>query len=163
MTTVKAAPKAKARTTKKVEAVPGLDQFAVANMEVPTAMREIAEKSVDQAKEAYQKIKTAAEEANDVIEDSYETARQNVVEFNKKTIEIAKENTDATFDFFKDMLAVKSLAEAIELQTGFTRKQFEAYSAQAKDFQELATKAATDAAQPVKEVVEKTFKDIKAA
>lgn len=163
MTTAKTAPKAKAKTAKKEEVVPGLDQFNVANMEVPTAMREIAEKSVDQAKDAYRKFKTAAEEANDVIEDSYETVRQNVVEFNKRTIDVAKENTDATFEFLKDMLAVTSLSEAIELQSGFTRKRFEAYSAQAKGFQELATKAATDAAQPVKDVVEKTLKDIKAA
>lgn len=161
MTTAKAAPKKAA--PKKAEAVPGLDQFAVTNMEVPAVMREMAEKSVDQAKEAYQKIKSATEEATDVIEDSYETARQNVVEFNKKAIDVAKENTDATFAFFKDLMGAKSMADAIELQTGFVRKQFDAYSAQAKDFQELVTKAATDVSQPVKDAVEKTLKDIKAA
>jgi len=158
MTTVKTT----AKTTKTTAAAEA-DKFAIANMEMPAAVREMAEKSVTQAKEAYDKMKTAAEEATDVLEDSYETARQNVVEFNKKAIDLTKENVDAAFDFCKDLLSVKSVAEAVELQTGFARKQFEAFSAQAKDLQELVTRAATDAAQPVKDAIEKTMKDIKAA
>ena len=160
-TTEKAAPKAKAKTTKT--AAPEVDAFGIANLEVPAAMRDIAEKSVNQAKEAYDKIKSATEEATDMIEDSYETTRQNVVEFNKKAIDVAMANTNATFEFMKDLMAAKSMADAVELQTGFTRKQFEALSAQSKDLQELATKAATDATQPIKDAVEKTLKDIKAA
>ncbi|MBB4304111.1 phasin [Rhodobium orientis] len=152
--------------TTKTAAKATEDTFAIGNMgtmEVPTAMREMAEKSVTQARDAYDKFKTATEDATGMMEDSYETSRQNAVEFNRKAIDLVKENTAATFDFFKDLLGAKSMAEAIELQTGFARKQFETAGSQVKDMQELMTKAATDASQPFKEVVEKSFKNIKVA
>ena len=61
------------------------------------------------------------------------------------------------------MMAAKTLAEAIELQSTFARQQFDSLSTQAKDMQEFATKLSTDVTAPVKEAFEKTFKDIKVA
>ena len=43
-------------------------------MEVPAAFREFAEKGVTQAKDNWEKMKAATEEATDLIEDSYATA-----------------------------------------------------------------------------------------
>src|SRR5436190_1862232 len=43
-------------------------------VELPLAFREIAEKSVSQAKETYEKLKSAAEEAADALEESYANA-----------------------------------------------------------------------------------------
>ena len=136
---------------------------AMPNVEVPAAVREMAEKSVAQAKDAYEKMKSAAEEATDVLEDTYETTRKGVVTFNMKAIDAVKANSDATFAFARDMLAVKSLSEAIELQTAFTRKSFEAMSAQAKEFQELATKIATESGAPMKDAFQKAGKDFQKA
>ena len=41
---------------------------------MPTAFREIAEKGISMAKENYEKMKGAAEEATDVLEETYGTA-----------------------------------------------------------------------------------------
>jgi hypothetical protein len=46
-----------------------LPNFEIPKMEIPAAFRELAEKSVSQAKETYEKMKSAAEEATDVLED----------------------------------------------------------------------------------------------
>jgi len=139
------------------------EPFAMPTVEVPQAMREFAEKGVAQAKDAYEKMKSAAEEATDVLEDTYETTRKGVLELHMKALDTAKVNTDATFSFVKEILSAKSLAEAIELQTAFARKQFEALSTQAKEFQELATKFATDSGAPMKEAITKAVKDFKTA
>ncbi len=136
---------------------------AMPNVEVPAAVREMAEKSVAQAKDAYEKMKSAAEEATDVLEDTYETTRKGVVTLNMKAIDTVKANSDATFAFARDLLAVKSLSEAIELQTAFTRKAFEAMTAQAKEFQELATKLATESSAPMKDAFQKAGKDFQKA
>ncbi len=128
-------------------------------VEVPAAVREMAEKSVAQAKDAYEKMKSAAEEATDVLEDTYETTRKGVVTLNMKAIDTVKANSDATFAFARDLLAVKSLSEAIELQTAFTRKAFEAMTAQAKEFQELASKLAAESSAPMKDAFQKASKD----
>jgi phasin len=165
-TAAKTAPKARTtKSAKSASASPFADfeAFSMPAMEVPTAFREVTEKGIEQARDAYAKVKTAAEDATDLMEDTFETSRQGVVEFNHKAVDATKANTDATFSFFKDMMAAKTLAEAIELQSTFARQQFDNLSTQAKDMQEFATKLSTDVTAPVKEAFEKTFKDIKVA
>ena len=51
-----------------------MPKFEVPKFEVPTAFREFAEKGIAQAKENYDKVKSAAEQATDVLEDTYSTA-----------------------------------------------------------------------------------------
>ena len=77
-----------------------LPNFEIPKMEIPAAFREIAEKSVSQAKENYEKMKSAAEEATDVLEDTYATATKGASEYGLKCIEAARANTNATFDFY---------------------------------------------------------------
>lgn len=166
--TAAAAPKApRAKTAKTVDATvtafPNFEAFNMPKMEIPAVTREMAEKSIEQAREAYSKLKTAAEDATDLMEDGFETTRRGVLDFNHKAVDAAKSNTDATFQFVKDLFEVKTLAEAIELQTSFARSQFDAFSAQAKDMQELSSKLAGEVTETFKGAVEKTTKDFKAA
>ncbi|WP_299810771.1 phasin [uncultured Roseibium sp.] len=163
-TTAKAAPKARATKAKAAPAgvaFPDFEAFAMPKMEVPAAFREATEKGIENARDAYAKVKTAAEDATDLMEDTFETSRQGVVEFNHKAVDAAKANTDAAFTFFKDLMSAKSVAEAIELQSTFAREQFEAVSSQTKEMQEMATKLGTDVSAPVKEAFEKSFKEMK--
>ena len=51
-----------------------MPKFEVPKMEVPAGFREIAEKGIAQAKENYEKVKTAAEKATDTLETAYTTA-----------------------------------------------------------------------------------------
>lgn len=146
-----------------VTAFPNFEAFALPKMEVPTLTREMAEKGIEQARDAYAKIKSAAEEATDLMEDGFETTRRGVLDFNRKAVDAAKTNSDATFQFVKDLFEVKSVAEMIELQASFARSQFDALSGQAKDMQELSTKLATEVSGSVKDAIEKTTKDFKAA
>jgi len=155
---------AKPRATKSTTQTGApMDVFSMQSVEVPEAVREFAEQSIEKAKDSYAKMKTAAEEATDIMEDSYETSRQGVLEINMKSLDAAKTSTDAAFAFFKDMLAVKTVAEAIELQSAFAHTQFDAVMSQSKDMQELFTKIATEAVQPAKDAMEKSFKDLRAA
>ena len=141
--------------------VANLDFSAMPQAEIPAVFREFAEKAVTQAKESFAKLKEAAEEATDAIEDTYETARAGLVELNGKSIDAVKANSDAAYGFAKSLLAVKTFAEAIELQSAFMRQQFEAISAQAKELQEVAGKVAADTAKPAKDVIAKTMQHLK--
>src|ERR1700746_3865066 len=76
-----------------------LPKFDLPKMEIPAAFREIAEKSVSQAKETYERMKCAAEEGTDLIEDTYATASKGASDYGLKCIEVARENTNASFDF----------------------------------------------------------------
>src|ERR1700719_1115777 len=133
-------------------------KFEMPKMEVPAAFREFAEKSVSQAKETYEKMKFAAEEATDVLEGTYTTASKGASDYGLKVIEAARLNTNAAFDFATQLMTVKSLSEMVELSTAHTRKQFESLTAQSKELATIAQKVATDTAEPVKESFGKVFK-----
>ena len=168
--TTKAAPAAAAATTDAKFAFPKFEmpkfempKFELPTAEVPAAFREIAEKSVAQAQAGYAKLKAAAEETTDLIEDTYETARAGVLEYNVKVLDAAKTNADSVFGFAREIMSVKSVSEAVELQTAFARKSFEALTAQVKDLQATAQKVATESSQPVKAAAEKAMKEFKVA
>jgi len=135
-----------------------IPHFDMPKMEIPAAFREFAEKSVSQAKESYEKMKSAAEEATDLLEGTYATATKGASDYGLKVIEAARINTNATFDFAVELMTVKSFSDFVELSTGHARKQFEALTAQTKELAALAQKVAADTAEPVKESVTKAFK-----
>src|SRR5215468_10821609 len=72
-----------------------MPNFELPQMEIPAAFREFAEKSVSQAKENYERMKSAAEEATDVLEDTYATATKGASDYGLKVIEAARTNTNA--------------------------------------------------------------------
>jgi phasin len=137
-----------------------MPKFDMPKFEIPAAFRELAEKGLSQAKENYEKMKTAAEEATDMLEDTYTTAAKGASEYNLKVIESARANANAMFDYAKELLDAKSLSDLVELSTAHARKQFETLTSQTKELTALAQKVATDTAEPVKSGVTKAFKQV---
>jgi phasin len=135
-------------------------KFDIPSVEIPAAYRDMAEKSVAQAKQGYEKMKAAAEEATEVMETTYATASKGAADYSLQLIEAFRANANANFDFARDLFAVKSLSEAIELSTAHTRKQFEAVTAQTKDLAALAQKVTTETTEPLKAGVTKAFRAV---
>ena len=129
-------------------------------IETPAAFRDIAEKSLSNAKDHYEKMKSAAEEATGVLEETYATASKGAADYSLKVIEVARINSNAAFDFAAELFGAKSLSEVIELSTAHARKQFETVAAQSKDLAALAQKVATEAAEPIKEGITKATKKV---
>src|SRR6266581_7933662 len=151
-TTAKAKPKTSATPIVPLFELPKFDipKFDLPKIEVPAAFREIAEKSVAKAKDAYEKVKAATEEATDLLEDTYTTAAKGSADYNLKLIETARANANAAFDYARELAGVKSLSEMVELTTAHARKQFETLTEQSKELTALAKKVATDTAEPIK-------------
>ncbi len=160
-TTTTPKPKAKATSfeTPKFE-MPSMPSFDMPKLEVPAAFREIAEKSVSQAKDTWEKMKAATEEATDVLETSYATASKGASDYGMKMIDLARINTNAAFDFATQLLAAKSVSEVVELSSSHARQQFETATAQAKELTALAQKVTTEAAEPIKAGMTSAFKKV---
>jgi phasin len=137
-----------------------MPSFDMPKMEVPAAFREFAEKSVTQAKDNWEKMKAATEEATDMIETSYSTASKGASDYGMALIDAARANTNAAFDFYSQIMTTKSLSEMIELSTSHARKQFETVTAQSKDLTALAQKVATEAVEPIKSGMTTAFKKV---
>ena len=130
-----------------------IPKFEIPKMEVPAAFREIAEKGLAQAKENYEKVKSAAEKATDTLETAYTTASSGCSDYGLKLIETARSNSNAAFDLYGQLLGAKSYSEVVEKTTAFMRTQFETLTAQAKALTEHAQKVATDTVEPIKETI----------
>jgi phasin len=134
-----------------------IPKFEMPKFEVPTAFREIAEKGIAQAKENYEKVKSAAEQATDVLEETYSTASKGCASYGLKLVETTRANSDAAFDLMSELMTAKSYSEVVELSSAYLRKQFDALVAQAKELSEHAQKVAIDTAEPIKESISTTF------
>lgn len=134
-----------------------MPKFEMPKFEVPTAFREFAEKGIAQAKENYEKVKSAAEQATDVLEDTYSTASKGCASYGVKLIETARANSDAAFDLMNELMTAKSYSEVVELSSAYMRKQYDAMVVQAKELSEHAQKVATETAEPIKESISGTF------
>lgn len=126
--------------------------------EVPEQVRAFAEKGVSQARDNYAKFKDAAETHNGTIEAVFTSASKGASAYTAKLVEFFKANTSSSLDFAQELFGVKSPSEALELWSGFVRKQFETFTGQAKELAELGQKVATETVEPIKESATKLFK-----
>lgn len=159
----------KGRTTKAAETAAettkqGADAaFTYPKFEVPEIVRSFAEQGLKQGREAYARVKDAAEEATDLLEDSIETSRKNLREAQFKALDVAKANADASFDLMRKMLTATSVSDVMQLQTAFARERFEALMTYSKEMQDMVSKAGAEASEPAKAMLEKALSFPKAA
>lgn len=161
------APKAAAETIEKTAKSAAKDftgaAFSLPSFEVPEIFRSFAEQGMTQTREAYARIKSAAEDATDMLEDSMETTREGLRDAQFKALDVAKANTDAAFNLFKQLLTTTSVADAVQLQTSFARERFEALVDYSKDVQATLTKVGAEASKPAKAIFDKAMTAAKAA
>jgi phasin len=117
---------------------------------VPEAVRATAEKTVAQTREAYDRSKDAFDASLTTFERFFDAAGQGAAAFNRKIIDIARRNVDTTFDLAESLTGAKTLADMVELQAAFWRKQFGILTAQAEEVRALSTKVTADTAEPIK-------------
>ncbi len=130
---------------------------------VPESVRALAEKTVNQTREAYERGKESLEESIDALERSFDAAGQGATAFNRKLIDIAQRNLNSCFDLAKSMAGAKNLAEIVELQSSFIRGQFDVFASQAGEIRALTSKIAADTTEPIKDQVSRSFEAVRKA
>ena len=113
--------------------------------EVPTEMRDFAEKSVDQARKAFDGFITAAQKTIETLEGSSSTMQASATDATRKTLSYAEQNIAAAFDHAAKLVRAKDMQEAFQLQSDFVRTQFTAMQGQMKELGEVAQSAARSA------------------
>jgi phasin len=124
---------------------------------VPESVRALAEKTVNQSREAYERGKDALEEAIDALERSFDAAGQGATAFNRKLIDLSQRNLNSAFDLAKSLAGAKNLGEIVELQSAFIRRQFDVFASQANEIRALSTKIAADTTEPIKSQVSRSL------
>jgi phasin len=122
--------------------------------EVPTEMREFAEKSVEQARKAFDGFIGAAQKAVDTAQGSAESARVNAQDVTRKAMTYAETNVAAAFDLAQKVVKSKDMTEILQHQSEFMKAQMAALQTQLKEMgavaQDVAHKVAETAAKATK-------------
>jgi phasin len=117
---------------------------------VPEGVRALAEKSVARTREVYDRSFDAFDASVTTFERSFDAAGQGATAFNRKIVDIARRNLDASFDLATSLAGAKNLADIVELQAAFWRKQLGVLTAQAEEVRALSARVTADAAEPIK-------------
>ena len=116
--------------------------------EIPAEMRAFAEKSVEQAKQAFEGYLSAAHRTVSMIEGQAESARKGAKDIGAKAMDFAERNVASSFDLAQKLVRAKDVHELMELQASFIRTQMQVLAEQAKEIGEGASKLAAESAKP---------------
>jgi phasin len=111
--------------------------------EIPNEMRAVAERSVEQAKAAFQQLLQAAQEAVSTLEERVTASQLGALDISKKAMSFAERNVLSAFEFAQKVVQTKDTQELVRMQTEFVQSQMQALSEQVKDLGEVS-KAAMD-------------------
>src|SRR5258708_7362453 len=106
-----------------------MPKFDIPKVEMPAAFREFAERGVAQAKDTYEKMKAAAEEATDVLETTYSPAAKGTADYGLKVIGAATVNTNEGFEYAGELITAKTPSAGIWLSSAHPRNQFQTLTA----------------------------------
>jgi phasin len=123
------------------------------NYEVPAEMRDFAEKSVEQARKAFEGFISAAQKAVGTFEGSASTMQANASDVTRKSFAYAEQNIAAAFDLAQKLVRAKDLQEALQLQSEYARSQFASIQSQMKEVGSLAQSAVKQAASATQSAV----------
>jgi phasin family protein len=138
-----------------------------------TASTEALEKAFSMSKERFDAVAKGVDDAAKLSKDQVEAyvtagnvATKGLETINAEVMAFTKTQVEDQISAAKAMMGAKTLQELIELQNGFAKSAFEAYTAHTTKLSEVATKVAQDAFAPinaqVQAAVEKMVKPIAA-
>jgi phasin len=117
--------------------------MANAPFEVPNELRDFAERSVDQARKAFEGFVTVAQKAAGSVDGAAETAQSNVKSVGAQVFGFAEQNVNAAFDLAHKLVQAKDPQEAFAVQSEFLKTQLANLQAQAKLIGALVQKSVT--------------------
>lgn len=110
--------------------------------EIPAEMRAFAEKSVEQAKEAFNTFISAAQHAVNTAETQAASARTGAKEVGELAIDFTKRNIASSFEFAEKLTHAKDAQELTALHAEYVKRQLATLTDQAKELSKQAAKLA---------------------
>jgi phasin len=107
--------------------------------EIPDQIRDLAERSVEQARTAYGQFMDAMLKAQSMTWTSLpaNAVTTSFAEIQERTIEFARKNAEASFALATDLAKAKDVAAVLDIQSRFVQSQMQAYATQAQELGRL--------------------------
>lgn len=110
--------------------------------EIPAAVREMAEKNVEQTRAAYLEFQKLARQSQELMAKSQGSSNQSVADVQTKAARYVEQNVEASFRLAGDLAQARDLQEYSEIQTRYAQTQVLTFQQQAKDLGRLVAEAA---------------------
>src|SRR3954467_2762700 len=104
------------------------------NFQVPEEMRNMAERSLTQARQALDNFLGAARRTAETMEQTTDKVQTGAKDMAQKTLSAAEQNLRASLDYAERLVRAKDVQEMVQIQSDFARTQTEAMQAQMKEF-----------------------------
>ena len=115
--------------------------------EIPSDVRALAEKGVEQAKQAFDIFISAAQQAVSTAETQAATAQAGAKEVGELAMGFAERNLESSFEFAQKLLQAKEPKDVVALHTEYVNTQIAALTDQAKQLSRRAAKMAGQGTQ----------------
>lgn len=105
--------------------------------EIPDAMRDLAERNVEQARSAYNQFAEMTRQAQSVVAKSSGAMAGSAVEIQNQTMRFAQDQVEASFRLASDLARARDVKDYFDIQTRFAQKQVQSYTEQAQELGRL--------------------------
>src|SRR5579862_2763935 len=100
--------------------------------EVPNELRDFAERSVEQARKAFEGFVSVAQKAAGTMDGAAQQAQSEAKNMSAQVFGYAEQNVNAAFDFAHKLVQAKDPQEAFNLQHDYLKAEINALQAQGK-------------------------------
>jgi hypothetical protein len=109
--------------------------------DIPTEMRELAEKNVEQARVAYGQFMEFMSQAMNAWSSSGAPEAGNFKALQERAVAFAKENAERSFALANDLAKAKDIQEVVTLQSRYVQTQMQTFGIQAQQLSWLMADA----------------------
>jgi phasin len=113
--------------------------------DIPDQMRDAADKSVNQAKKAFDDFMDATQKAVAKAEGSANSLREGAADANRQALAYLEQNVAASFELAQRIVRAKSVEEVAVIQQEYLQRQMRGMAEQGKSLGEMMTRAASAA------------------
>jgi len=123
-------------------------QDMMSNFEIPTEVRELAVKSVDEAKRAFDSLVVAAQKVTTSLAGQAATAQSGSKEVHSKVRTFAERNVATCFEFAQKFVHAKNVQGVMQLQAELVKTQLQAVLEQTTELADTAIKTVVGVSKP---------------
>jgi phasin len=115
--------------------------------EIPNELRDFAERSVDQARKAFEGFVSVAQKAIGAADNAAEAAQQNAKSVGAQALSFTEQNVNAALELAHKLVQAKDPQAAFALQSEFLKTQLASLQSQAREIGAQIQKNATPGAK----------------
>ena len=111
-------------------------------MEVPEAIRQIAEKNIEQARTTYTQLLDTMRKSQEQLGKSFPFMTEGTMELQSKMMRFTEENLEAGFKLATELARARDMKDYFEIQSRHAQRQMQVYASQAQELGQLMAVAA---------------------